>query len=318
MYLADNSSNPDTRTLISYNGQTPSYVEMLVANGSNWDTVYRRYFAFDNNGVLLEDSVYENNNNVWTILQKYIYGHDQNGNVSSIEVHAEDNNNVWRPFYRDDYAYDGNDRMILASYYYYDDVLSAMYLDSKDSFEYTGNLDFYTKYSSYIWDTASLVWENSSYEIRQLNNQTLPDTIKGYTWDGSAWEQEYLDLYLYTSYGNPISDTFYYFDNGTQDEDPGYVEHYYYEHYWPASVKGIATIDISVYPNPAKDILTVTNGKNISMQLQIINALGQTVKTARSSGKASLNISDLSPGVYWLNVSDSYGNKLQTQTIVKQ
>ena len=57
--------------------------------------------------------------------------------------------------------------------------------------------------------------------------------------------------------------------------------------------------NLSVMPNPAKDVITVT-GLNDNEEVSIYNALGQVVKTARLSDGQSLSISGLSAGVYVL------------------
>ncbi|MBL7717720.1 MAG: T9SS type A sorting domain-containing protein [Flavipsychrobacter sp.] len=317
VYTADYSANPDTRILLTYNGLDPVFVEYLSQNGSNWDTLYRRYFTYGTNGLVSVDSLYENVNSIWNLVQKFEYGYDMNDNLNLLTISAEVNN-VYGLYGEEQYTYDNNDHLVLAFYNVYDGSQSMMVPDGKDSFDYDQGVDFYTSETYFEWDDVNLVWENNYHETRHLNTQLLPDTVSVYEWNGTAWAPYYVDFYEYNTEGNPVNDTLYGFTNMVQDEDPGYVGHFYYEAYWPASVQGTvqAAAQVTVYPNPATDILNIKGSG--PMQLQLVNALGQVLKKARSSEQAKLAIGDLAPGMYWLTVSDINGATLRTQAVVKE
>jgi len=70
--------------------------------------------------------------------------------------------------------------------------------------------------------------------------------------------------------------------------------------------------NVSVYPNPAKDILTIETNSNKEQRLEIINLIGQTVYTIYINKKATINTSAFANGVYILKLSS---NK---ETIVKK
>ncbi len=72
-------------------------------------------------------------------------------------------------------------------------------------------------------------------------------------------------------------------------------------------VEGVAQNEssiLNVYPNPANDVIRV-NGLNGTEEVNIINTLGQVVKSERLSDGQSINISDLSAGVYMLRSQNS-------------
>ena len=62
-------------------------------------------------------------------------------------------------------------------------------------------------------------------------------------------------------------------------------------------------IQISVYPNPAKEKVTIDGIE--AAEVQVYNALGQLVKTVRNSNEIS--VSDLPEGIYLLRITDSKG-----------
>lgn len=71
----------------------------------------------------------------------------------------------------------------------------------------------------------------------------------------------------------------------------------------------------SIYPNPAKDELTIEISGNASVQ--IINAQGQLVKTAHISDYFNfLNIGELSNGIYMIKII--MNNELYTKKLIKQ
>jgi hypothetical protein len=65
-----------------------------------------------------------------------------------------------------------------------------------------------------------------------------------------------------------------------------------------------ATNEIVVYPNPASGKITISASGNSSQNAEIISSLGQTVRQFRldEKGKTTLDVSDLSRGIYLLKV----------------
>ncbi|MEL1245838.1 choice-of-anchor J domain-containing protein [Flavobacterium sp. DGU11] len=75
---------------------------------------------------------------------------------------------------------------------------------------------------------------------------------------------------------------------------------------------------LSVFPNPATNVINVVNNANILVNgVQIIDLNGRTVKSVKYDGvtEAQINISDLANGMYMMTVSSDKGTK--TQKIVK-
>ncbi len=70
---------------------------------------------------------------------------------------------------------------------------------------------------------------------------------------------------------------------------------------------------IKIYPNPVSDILTIENPFSGNLQIQVINQLGQLIlKQAKNASSTSLDVSNLSKGLYFLNIHSETG---ETQTI---
>ena len=83
---------------------------------------------------------------------------------------------------------------------------------------------------------------------------------------------------------------------------------------------GVAEADqknISVRPNPATDNFTVTLVDNTNASIQLYNIVGQMVYNQTTSEQAvTINVSDLTSGIYMLKVSQS-GKTYTTKVVVK-
>ena len=71
--------------------------------------------------------------------------------------------------------------------------------------------------------------------------------------------------------------------------------------------------NINVYPNPANDVLTINVNSN-NFKYQLINSLGQVVRSGNASNKAVIKVGDLNKGIYFLNINA--GNQVSVQKVV--
>lgn len=84
-------------------------------------------------------------------------------------------------------------------------------------------------------------------------------------------------------------------------------------------VKTAVASSLEVYPNPAKDVVNVSNSNNTAINaVQVTDINGRVVKTAKYEGtvSAQVNIADLASGVYMMSISSDNGTT--TKKIVKQ
>ncbi len=76
----------------------------------------------------------------------------------------------------------------------------------------------------------------------------------------------------------------------------------------------IKSIDINVYPNPSNGIINIKSSLK-SMDIEVFNNLGQKVLSIKWSG-ASINISDLHSGLYYLNFINN-GKSIGKRKVLK-
>lgn len=74
----------------------------------------------------------------------------------------------------------------------------------------------------------------------------------------------------------------------------------------------VATENVSIYPNPANDVLNITNtGKEAT--ITIMNSLGQVVYGAVVTDKVAIDIKNLSEGVYFVKVNNQISKVVITK-----
>jgi hypothetical protein len=73
------------------------------------------------------------------------------------------------------------------------------------------------------------------------------------------------------------------------------------------------TTDFSVYPNPANDVVNVSNSSNaIISTIEMTDLNGRVVKNVTlNATEGQINISDLSTGVYMMNVTSDQGSSIK-------
>lgn len=85
-----------------------------------------------------------------------------------------------------------------------------------------------------------------------------------------------------------------------------------------AGVNDLLVSKLSVFPNPANDVVTISNGENILInKVEVVDLNGRTVVLSNFDGvsDAKINISNLSSGLYMMNISSDKG--IVTKKIVK-
>lgn len=81
-----------------------------------------------------------------------------------------------------------------------------------------------------------------------------------------------------------------------------------------ASIDDIQIEELSIYPNPAKDVLNVSINNNENAKAYLINAQGVIITEFNIlNGKAKLNTSGISDGLYFLNVK--FGDVESTEKV---
>jgi hypothetical protein len=84
--------------------------------------------------------------------------------------------------------------------------------------------------------------------------------------------------------------------------------------------KGINS-EFAIYPNPAKDKINIYSNAGFTQgsQVQLYHKNGVLLETRniQSANAQSMDVSNLSNGVYFLRIVDAKGNTLHTKSVIK-
>jgi hypothetical protein len=81
---------------------------------------------------------------------------------------------------------------------------------------------------------------------------------------------------------------------------------------WPTSAEDFDQNDLSVYPNPASDILQI-QGMDVA-SVRMYNLTGQLIKEVYDT--SVINVSDMEPGNYAVVVSDKADNRVRKMIVI--
>jgi hypothetical protein len=100
--------------------------------------------------------------------------------------------------------------------------------------------------------------------------------------------------------------------------DPGnngwtFLDDFVYQIADETNIKPILQKAIHIYPNPAVDVLYLSIQDPLS-RIDVYNAQGQLVKCINNPGR-KFDVSDLTSGIYMLNVTDQSGTVYKTKFI---
>jgi hypothetical protein len=76
--------------------------------------------------------------------------------------------------------------------------------------------------------------------------------------------------------------------------------------------------DITIYPNPAENKITVSSKDTVLNIIKIYNIQGQLINTLKLDENRSVNISNLNPGLFFVELYSNNGNLISTKKIIKK
>jgi hypothetical protein len=83
------------------------------------------------------------------------------------------------------------------------------------------------------------------------------------------------------------------------------------------NIKSISAAEITVFPNPADNIIRVSSPLKLRLNYSVVNYLGQTILSGLISNSDYIDVSALKPGIYYLELKDQKHN-FNREEIVKK
>ncbi|HXS38184.1 MAG TPA: T9SS type A sorting domain-containing protein [Flavipsychrobacter sp.] len=287
------------------------------------DSVYKQVFSYNILHKLIADSIYQYKSGSWSLMVHSLYKYDASGNAIQIDMYEDTALMIEQLKYVNTYDTANRLQTVLTSFN--DGVALVQYL--KDSFTYSPGISYNTSWKEYQYDGINHYWLGYTYTSKHINASGLPDTVYIHQWDTTkTWSPQAKDVVTYDSLNNPVRILEYDFDTTKYSDTATITTNYYYEqlNIENAGVSSLAATDfIKIYPNPANDVLVISqadNPNNGILSASMINVNGQILKNFYLPNQSRIfqfSISDLTPGTYWMIIRNQSREVLHKQMIVK-
>ena len=119
--------------------------------------------------------------------------------------------------------------------------------------------------------------------------------------------------YSHDADGNPTFSIFYRWDSNTNDYVHKATTFYYFNDHLTSTHDFFYNNEIKIYPNPVSEVLNISSSQEF--QTEIFNMMGRKVL---STNQNEIILSQLQDGAYILRITDSDGNILKTERIIKE
>ncbi len=168
---------------------------------------------------------------------------------------------------------------------------------------------------SYTWTREEVSktngWETAVCDIVRCY---LPDTDSE-SFELSGLESGRLDVHAYP---NSIEGQAHIRISVTDNDDGSSAEaDYYFNMMAPTSTGELVVRSIQVFPNPAADIINVTDSFNDIAEISVYNVIGRQVQTYNANPNGQYNVSDLKSGLYLMQLIDTKGAIIRTVRLNK-
>jgi len=202
---------------------------------------------------------------------QYIYDYDSYGHqILNMRNERESNDDLWTGINKTIWEYNQNQQLKRIMTFAWDKNTSAWVNDEKSEFNLENNISLLTS----IWVDSLNIWVNDKMSIEYYNQGRSLFYVYYFRWDGTN-------------------------DNWTKRT---LAVNYQSVHQNAATVNTIFKLTITTYPNPCTDIISWKNPGNEKISsIQIFSQTGKLVKSIIEQTSNSIDVSGLSPGIYFIS-----------------
>lgn len=308
------------REQVSYNSNgdiTNVKTSFWNTSTNAWDLTYGEYNTYNAQNRLIKDSSYDFNMSEPSYV--FLYEYDVNNQTRAFGLGWNSGTATFDTFYVEGMSYYANNKLKTDTVSYVDTNGIVMY-SYIDTFGYD-NTDFPIYYEYRDYDDINYMYYPSYRETRTLNGSKLPanQRISFYDTSLQTWDIYAEADWYYNSNNEPYNAKAYMYNNGTKEATPFSIYNIYYENYFPANIKDVATSSFSIYPNPAKNQV-IFNAESRIQKAYLYNINGQIVASTpvNNTRSGSLNVNGLLSGNYFLVLTSIDGNAMKQQIVIAE
>jgi hypothetical protein len=298
----DNKWEIDSKSETTYfpNGKMKDNISYSSGSGTLQNSLKSEY-SYDGSSHLTEKKnfVWDIDSSKWFAYEKEQYYCDANGNDTAIVGSQIDKpDTVTNLSWKWTYSYNLNGKMTGYKEYFWD-LSNTWYGSYKFELSYNNVDGSGSALSEFIFDDIAEKWigiTNRSYIYDSLYTGSKP-VFPLYFYDED-------DIGFYTN-NKPMQIIDNYIDADTVTWIATSKKNLYYSDFTKLKTNVTSSNDVSVYPNPASDIINFTQKVN---RAEIISVTGAVVKSATNSEQ--MDVSGLPQGLYIIRADDIVIGKL--------
>jgi hypothetical protein len=254
---------------------------------NKWAVNFKEEVSYDTNGNLTSDIEYlwETSQNKWVGNWKYNYTNDTQGNrTSEIEYDWDFLLNKWVEVWKYEYTYESNGNLTAEIKYEWDNLLNKWTEDDKEEFIYDNTF--------------------------ALNNLILPVLLKEIVKEAVDYPDGFFSHKI-------IEENNYSINKNTGKWDADSKGKFFYS---PQDITGVDKIrknEFTLYPNPARDYVTLDFGINESpVMMEIFDIQGKSVLQNEITGNEPIDVKMLTRGLYFYRLD--FQGDIKTGKIILQ
>ena len=275
---------------------------------SNWENKTRVIYTYDVSGNMLLrfNQNWDLEIGVWIDITSGSYTYDVSGNIIGALLTAwNKTTGTWKKHYKFTYTYDASDHLLAEIHEKWNTGINNWVNELRMTFTYetAGNR---LSQLEQMWNTGLNDWTNSFKTDYEYNYNSQKIIAIQHEWSG-VWIPitfGYIELYIFN---NHLTST-----NGYK------VEAYYSSYSLGIEDKDVKSNGSASFcsPNPANELINVTNHYKKEASLKIYNMNGQQInEKLLGAGNNEVSVQNLTPGIY-LFVMQSENSRIQNKVVV--
>ena len=321
--IVDTEGNLSNNNKINYTYNTNNNVTEKFYqewNGTSYENDYRTVYTYNTNNNLTSIVDYEYESNIWNQVYEVTLNYENNilTSFTSTETYeGEDEIEKGELTYNNN----GNLESSTAS-----ELIDNMFVNSnRNFFTYNSNNQLTISqgqdYSNNTWvDSYSSTYNYDTNGNLTSYTDTYTDDSETYTY---TTNYTFNTDYLMSDYYHPFKDKTgvdflfnpsSYINRLESESYDNYRALYFYEGTYTASTKDFKISNITAYPVPANDVITVSLNNAILNFIKIYNLQGKEVLTTKNT---EINIQNLAKGIYLLKATGDTGAVFTTKIVKK-
>jgi hypothetical protein len=292
--------------------------KVWISNTNSWRDSEKYLYTYDNSHHLLTeiDQTWNSTANLLENDSKITYAYDIFSNITGMNVQVWNSGaSTWLNDQKLTATYNGTN---LTSYTVmeWDSTANSWVNSGKYTFTYDASNNLLSQ-TTQGWDTQTMSWvniekENNTYDP---NNKLINHRYQEWQTPSNTWQDESIENYAYDTRGNRIYSEFQERDIATHVM----VNEQNTKTFYNCTTVGLSEIggvqNTLIYPNPAANSIRIETNLDYKY-IMILNLEGKEMIKVQSVH--DIDISQLNPGFYFLQLTDKSSRTLMTQKLIKE